>query len=135
MNDYRGTPFGDEPPKDMSHITKSMITQIVERLSVGERVHLGARGYVFLQMVRFEGRRREVPLYLFRCAAHGYEVNYPAGYESKLICLECLREESRKRLQQAEEIQEEHLPEIGDEEEGLLVDDQSPHLETPLSEH
>jgi hypothetical protein len=48
-------------------------------------------GYTKVGMITLKNNN-QLPLYLFKCSKHGLQVSAPVGWESKLICGECLKE-------------------------------------------
>lgn len=45
----------------------------------------------------FVGRNaRSLPYYVFKCAKHGYQLDYPHGYEERIECMLCWSERLKK---------------------------------------
>lgn len=66
------------------------IEELIKNLSIFERVELFIKGKLYIDEVELEGCSRKLPLYLFKCEFHGYELNYPHGFNNNLICNDCL---------------------------------------------
>jgi hypothetical protein len=93
MNGYLGRRLGAKQPENINEITPKLIQKIVGNLNLIEKLTLRIRGFLFIDNIKFEGWSKELPLYLFKCDLHGYELNYPQGHYMKLICLDCIRKQ------------------------------------------
>ena len=96
MNGYIGRRFRATELKNMYDITPKLIQKTIENLNFFEKLNLRIRGSLFIDNIKFEGWSEEVPLYLFKCNTHGYELNYPSGHGMKLFCIDCIRERLKK---------------------------------------
>lgn len=81
---------------NLGTLDKRMIEVILSNLNIFDKILLKIHGETFLAMVELEGWKGKLPLYLFKCSKHGYQVNYPSGYRSHLICLQCINENLKK---------------------------------------
>jgi hypothetical protein len=89
MNGYLVRILRARQLENINEITPNLIQKIVGNLNFIEKLILRIRGSLFIDNIKFEGWSRELPLYLFKCNHHGYELNYPQGYDRILICLDC----------------------------------------------
>jgi hypothetical protein len=72
---------------------EKIISGIISNLSSLQRIILRIRGSVFLETISLRGWTDKLPLYLFKCDKHGYQVSYPTGYMMVLYCPKCLHDE------------------------------------------
>ena len=84
--------LGARHPQNMSEITPQIVEKIMENLSFIQILTLRIRGSLFINNVKFDGWSGELPLYLFKCDLHGYELNYPIGHMKRLLCPICIEE-------------------------------------------
>jgi hypothetical protein len=82
--------------KNLGNLDRKMIEMVLNNLNIFEKIMLRLTGSVFLASLELEGLRGKIPLYLFKCIKHGYQINYPSGYRSHLICLQCINEKLKK---------------------------------------
>ena len=77
---------------NLGNLDDKVIEIILKNLNFFEKFILMITGEVFLASFEFDGWSGKIPLYLFKCSKHGYQVNYPSGHRSHLICLQCINE-------------------------------------------
>lgn len=62
-----------------------------------QRLELFLTGRAFIGHRKRPGWKKTLPLYAFRCPKHGIVEDYPHGYNDRLDCPECLKEQMRTR--------------------------------------
>jgi hypothetical protein len=82
--------------KNLGNLDGKMIEIILTNLNLFEKILLAIKGDIFLASFELEGWRGKIPLYLFKCSKHGYQISYPSGHRSHLICLQCINEKVKK---------------------------------------
>lgn len=83
---------GLKRPTNFYDITPEMARMIAGNLNFIQKLSLSIKGSVHLDNLLFNGWPGKVPLYLFKCDFHGFEINYPYGYGEILMCTECFVE-------------------------------------------
>jgi len=83
---------GLEKPSNFRDITPGLARRIAGNLSFAQKLSLRIRGSVYLDQLSLDEWPGKVPIYLFKCDFHGFEINYPYGYDEILMCTECLVE-------------------------------------------
>ena len=83
---------GIKKPSVLRDITPEMARKIAESLNYIQKLSLKIMGLVYLDELVFNEWPGKAPLYLFKCNLHGFEINYPAGYNKILTCIECLKD-------------------------------------------
>jgi hypothetical protein len=104
--------LGVTKPKNIIEINPGLIQKVVEKLNIVQRLNLKIWGSVFVDNVKFGGWTESVPIYLFKCDIHGYELNYPSGHGMNLLCLDCIRERLEKLPDASKMIHEKYFPGI-----------------------
>ena len=75
------------------NMDEKIISSIISNLSSLQRIILRVRGSVFLEAISLRGWTQKLPLYLFKCSKHGYQISYPTGHMMVLYCPKCFHEE------------------------------------------
>jgi hypothetical protein len=70
-------------------------SKILGGLGFTERLTLRTQGSVKIGEFKFDGWSRALPIYLFKCDRHGYELSYPNRHFMLLICPVCNSERRR----------------------------------------
>ena len=70
-------------------------SRLISGLGYMERLTLRTQGSVKIGEYRLDGWRVALPIYLFRCEKHGYQVSYPNRHYMLLICPVCNLERRR----------------------------------------
>ena len=68
------------------------------RIKFIERLKIQLMGHIYAGNEKREGWKASVPFYIFKCPLHGYVKNYAQGFNRKLICPECLKEEQNRSV-------------------------------------
>ena len=76
----------------ITQINPELLLNIVSSLSIIQVLALVIRGSVLIDRVRLEGWREKIPIYLFKCNKHGYQLSYPQGHMLRLNCPKCIKE-------------------------------------------
>ena len=66
-------------------------------LTLFQKMILKLDGRVFIEHRAKPGWRGALPFYVFKCDKHGFVEDYPHGYEGRLECPECLKEDASNR--------------------------------------
>ena len=64
---------------------------LVSSLSIPQILILTITGSVLLSNIRFKDWRDKIPIYLYKCDKHGYQLCYPQGHMMKLRCPQCAK--------------------------------------------
>ena len=65
-------------------------------LRLFDRIKLRVLGYIHVRDEQREGWSEALPIYLFRCPVHGLVESPSHGYEGRLDCPQCMKEERRR---------------------------------------
>jgi hypothetical protein len=68
----------------------AILRDLASNLSSYHILKIRLSGSVFIGNFRLPGWSDELPFYAFKCEKHGFVVNYPTGYEQRLICPFCV---------------------------------------------
>jgi len=68
---------------------------ITSGLNFIDRLALKYRSSVKIGEYMLEGWSKRLPLYLFKCDEHGFQISFPVGYNELLVCPLCIDEKSR----------------------------------------
>jgi hypothetical protein len=71
-------------------IDDDFILEIVNNLSIKEKIILKIQGSVEVGKILIYGWKKRLPFYLFKCSEHGYQINYLSGHYMALHCPKCL---------------------------------------------
>ena len=63
-----------------------------KRLKLLERIKLQLNGYLYLGEQTKDGWSSSLPFYLFKCPKHGLVESYAKGYDDRLECPKCMKE-------------------------------------------
>ena len=81
------------------NMDEKIISGVISNLSSLQRVILRVRGSVFLEAISLRGWTEKLPLYLFKCSKHGYQISYPTGHMMVLYCPKCFHEEQNSEAE------------------------------------
>src|SRR4030042_5694226 len=81
------------------NLDEKIILGIISNLSALQRIILRIRGSVFLEAISLRGWTEKLPLYLFKCDKHGYQISYPTGHMMVLYCSKCFHEEQNSEVE------------------------------------
>lgn len=76
----------------LQQVNPDVIHQIIVGLSLLQFITLIIKGSVLVDWIKLEGWRDKIPFYLIKCKKHGYQLNYPSGFNKVLICPKCIKE-------------------------------------------
>ena len=74
-----------------AQINAEHLLNVVSSLSFFQLAILMITGSFLVTNIRFEGWLDKLPLYLFKCKKHGYQLSYPHGHKKDLICQKCFQ--------------------------------------------
>ena len=77
----------------LQQINAESITQLVSGLSFFQLIILMISGSVLIANMKLEGWRDKIPIYLFKCDKHGYQLSYPQGHQMIIRCPKCAKDE------------------------------------------
>ncbi len=72
----------------------------IPKLSLLDRLQLKLTGYVCVGPKQKEGWKSPIVHYLFRCPVHGLVIDYPHGYDEKLVCPICSKEDEAANIRE-----------------------------------
>jgi hypothetical protein len=78
----------------LQQINAENILNIVSGLSFFQRIILMFLGSVLIANLKLDGWRDKIPIYLFKCEKHGYQLTYPQGHMMIIRCPKCAKETS-----------------------------------------
>jgi len=87
----------EDPPLHENPRINGTSLGVGSALSLLQRIALRLLGSVYVGHHKKPGWRGPLPFYAFRCPRHGMVVSYPCGYDGRLDCPLCLREEAAQR--------------------------------------
>ena len=70
-------------------INAEHLLNVVSSLTFFQLAILMITGSILITNIRFEGWLDKLPLYLFKCEKHGYQLSYPHGFKKNLRCQKC----------------------------------------------
>lgn len=73
---------------------ENLLNQIVMGLNFLQKMVLSLYGYLKVGYLMMVGWNEKLPLFLFKCPVHGYQINYQTGFNNILYCPKCLKEET-----------------------------------------
>lgn len=82
----------------LEKIDQKMIQNILNGLSLFEKIILRLTGALFIAPFELKGWKGKIPFYLFKCDKHGYQIGYPNGHNTHLICFECLKANLKENI-------------------------------------
>jgi len=83
-------PLPDALPLD----NKVKIASLINKMSLFQKFILRNKGYIKLEKrLLGDDYRDELPMYLFTCEKHGFQIGYQSGYNEILLCPDCLKED------------------------------------------
>ncbi len=71
-------------------IDAEILLNIFSTLTFTQAIILAIQGSVFIASIKFKNWHDKIPVYLFKCEKHGYQLSYPQGYNMNLVCPKCL---------------------------------------------
>jgi hypothetical protein len=77
----------------LQQINSENLLNLVQGLSFFQLLILMIQGSVLIANLRLEGWRDKIPIYLFKCKKHGYQLSYPQGHMMVIRCPKCAKEE------------------------------------------
>ena len=83
-------PLPDALPLD----NKEKIASLINKMSSFQKFILREKGYIKLEkQLLGDDYRDKLPMYLFTCEKHGFQIGYQSGYNEILLCPDCLKED------------------------------------------
>jgi hypothetical protein len=79
----------------LEDINEDFIFEIIENLSIKEKIILKLQGSVEIGKIFIYGWKNRLPFYLFKCPDHGYQINYCSGHYMSLHCPKCLHQKAQ----------------------------------------
>jgi hypothetical protein len=76
----------------LQQINAEYLLNIVSGLSFFQLLMLMIQGSVLIANLKLDGWRDKIPIYLFKCEKHGYQLTYPQGHMMRIICPKCAKE-------------------------------------------
>jgi hypothetical protein len=76
----------------LQQINPENILNIVSGLNIFQLLILMIQGSVLIANLKLEGWRDKMPLYLYKCKEHGYQLTYPQGHMMIIRCPKCAQE-------------------------------------------
>ena len=70
-------------------INAEHILSLISSLSFFQLAILMITGSILITHIRFEGWFDKLPIYLFKCEKHGYQISPPHGHKNNLMCPKC----------------------------------------------
>ena len=73
--------------------SKEAIRLVMNNMSIFQKIVFKIQGFVQLNIDNLSDDLRDrMPLYIFYCEKHGFQITSPSGYDGVLVCEECLNE-------------------------------------------
>jgi hypothetical protein len=76
----------------LQQINAEYLLNIVSGLSFFQLLMLMIQGSVLIANLKLDGWRDKIPIYLFKCEKHGYQLTYPQGHMMRIMCPKCAKE-------------------------------------------
>jgi len=92
MNEKLVASLGILSVMSLQQINAENLLNIVSGLSFFQLLILMIQGSVLIANLRLEGWRAKIPIYLFKCDKHGYQISYPQGHKMRIICPKCVQD-------------------------------------------
>ena len=87
---------GNNPRVNENVIDNNLAAEL--SLPLLRRIQLKLFGYTYIGHRRQPGWKGPLPFYAFNCGVHGLVEDYPHGYNKRLDCPSCLRENELIRV-------------------------------------
>jgi len=76
----------------IQQINAENLLNIISGLNFFQLIILMIQGSVLIANLKLEGWRDKIPIYLFKCDKHGYQLTYPQGHMRMIRCPKCSKD-------------------------------------------